>query len=157
MLSNYQLLYLTTHHECTQDNLDGIYSFDHIPEYPSKYPSFWIINNEVEGKTGEHWFGCFFPDKHQASEMFCSFGRDPEYYSSELGDKLKRIGNGKYKYNTVQVQADHSKACAYFVLYYVDLRCRGLTYEQCMNNMSKNDLDLNEQVVTTYVKKHMAV
>ena len=155
MLTNYQLLYITTNHTCTQDALDGIYSFDHIPLQVRKFPAFWICNNKDSNHEGEHWFACVFPGKHHPAEMFCSFGRSPQFYSQQLEDILKSNSNGTYVYNKTQVQKDNSTACAYFTLYYVDRRCRGISIDNCIENLSPLELEQNEEIVVDYVRNHM--
>ena len=155
MLTNYQLLYITKNHMCTQDVVDGICSADHIPIQVNKYPAFWILNNRPSSHKGEHWYGCFFPDKNQPAEMFCSFGKSPQTYSPQLEEILKFNGNGAYIFNNLQLQDNNSKACAYFTLYYIDRRCRGLSFQNSLSNLSPYDLEENEEIVIDYVKKHM--
>lgn len=155
MLTNYQLLYITNNHICTEDYLNGIYSLDNIPSYVNKFPSFFIANNKPESHPGEHWFGCFFPSKAKPAEMFCSLGNRPESYLKELDEILRANSNGSYVYNKVQVQSSKSKTCGYFVLYYIDRRCRGLSFENCMATFNGKTWDENEEIVMSYVKRHI--
>ena len=64
-------------------------------------------------------------------------------------------GNGKYKAYTLRSQPEQSLSCGYFCLWFVDHRCRGVSYEECMNKLSKQDLELNEKQVVDYVTSHM--
>ena len=156
MLTNYQLAHMTSTHQCTEDIVDGVFSFDHIPNTVSKYPAFFICNNKPGNHPGEHWFSLFFPSERKQAELFCSLGKSPEYYGTKIINILTSNGNGHYKYNQSQLQGDSSRACAYFVLYFCDLRSRGFSYENIMNNFSPTDLEENEILVTTYTRIHMA-
>lgn len=155
MLSNYQLLSITSAHYCTMDTLEGVYSVDRVPNTVSKYPSFFISNSKPEGHPGEHWFALFFPNKSQPSEFFCSLGKKAEFYGSNIVNALRSNGNGDFMWNKYQVQSNTSQACAYFVLYFIDLRSRGVNYSDCMNTLSSLNLESNELKVTSYVKTHM--
>ena len=100
MLSNYHLLYITSHHECTERVLDGVYSLDYIPPNVSKFPAFWISNSAKSYEKGVHWFSCFFPSNDSPVEFFCSLGKKPSDYSTELVKVLKNNGNGVIKCNS---------------------------------------------------------
>ena len=87
--------------------------------------------------------------------MFCSLGNPPFQYSSSLVNALIFNGNGDYKYRSVRSQTKDSTACGYFCLWFADLRCRGFTFEDCMDKLSKTDLVGNELSVIDYVDNHM--
>ena len=155
MLSNYQLMIITSNHECTQSALGGVYSFNLIPSAAIKFPSFWICNNKDSNQPGEHWFSCYFQSESSPAEFFCSFGKSPSDYSSQLEYILKKSGNGNVQYNPRSVQADQSLSCSYFCLYVVDQRCRGVSYEGILSKFSSSDLKYNDDLVVTYVQQHM--
>ena len=155
MLSTYHLLNITSTHYCTQHTLEGVYSIDHIPRHINRFPSFWISNSEPSTHPGRHWISCFFPDESKPAEFFCSLGKDPKSYHLQLPNILRNNGNGEYIWNSMQVQSDTSQACAYFVLYFVDLRSRGIHYSDFIETFSKHNLNGNENKVISYVKYHM--
>ena len=155
MLSNYQLLYITSHHECTQGVLDGVYSIDLVPTSVNKFPAFWIVNEEKSNQKGSHWVSCFFESANSPAEFFCSLGREPNYYSSRLVSSLKNNGNGQITRNSCKVQADETSTCAYFCLYVLDMRCRGMSYVTSLSRFSCSDMVHNERVVATFMQKHM--
>ena len=155
MFSNYELMAITKTHAHTRHVVDGIYSLDLIPNYASKFPSFWICNSESRGQKGAHWFALFFESANKPAEFFCSLGKKPEEYEQRLVKILISNGNGAYKYNPNKYQADWSQSCGHYALYYVDWRARAESYEACMSKLSVKDAGRNERLVVTYVTKHM--
>ena len=155
MLSNYQIMLVTSSHVCTSDKPSGVYAIDTFPQKPKKYPTFWIINTVKASEKYGHWFSVFFPHQNQPSEFYCSLGKKPEDYSTNLVSILIANGDGRYKLCNDQSQPEDSLTCGYFCLWFVDQRCRNYSYETCMLKLTKNDLVSNEKKVVDYVVEHM--
>lgn len=155
LLSNYQLVSICRNHNHTHDVLDGIYSLDLIPSHVTTFPSFWICNNEKSGEKGEHWFALYFESSQMPSEFFCSLGRGPEEYSPQVVKALKLNGNGQYKRNIHKYQAPTSQTCGYFCLWFTDLRCQKISFENCLTILSPSELESNGEFVVNYVTRHM--
>lgn len=155
MLNNYQILTISKNHSHTHDIVDGIYSLDLIPLHVKKFPSYWICNNENHGEKGEHWFALYFESSLMPSEFFCSLGRRPEDYSQKVITALRLNGNGHYKHNIDRYQSSSSQSCAYFCLWFADMRCQKISFEKCLSILSKSELETNDTLVVNYVTQHM--
>lgn len=82
-------------------------------------------------------------------EFFDSLGKKPEHYSNIFTNFLTTFGKN-YKYSSHRLQEQQSFGpCGEYVLYFIAHRTRGLSFEDVVNIVHKND-----RVVRNFVKNH---
>ena len=155
MLSNYQIMLITSSHPCTVDKESGVFPINGLPLQPKTYPAFWIVNSVKADEKYGHWFSIFFPHHNEPAEFYCPLGKKPQDYSPVIEPILFAAGDARYKTYNTPSQPANSTSCGYFCLWFVDQRCRNYSFEVCMGKLSKDDLQHNEVKVVNYVVEHM--
>lgn len=114
-----------------------------------KFPNrniFYICNTDFYKNKGKHWVVIFIQKNSSYIEYFDSLGKKP------LNEFIKFMSqdNRKILYNTKRLQSKLSAACAYYCLYYIYLRIRGISLNSIINNLT-NDTLKNENYVIDFV------
>ena len=71
-------------------------------------------------------------------------------FSSFLG----RYGHKKPKYNTKRLQGTFSTVCGSYCIYFLMMRCRGISFEDILSQFSFNDYYRNDSMVSLFMNKH---
>ena len=116
---------------------------DELPLITMSKPCFYIVNIDNSNKQGSHWVVFHFPE-YGVPEFFDSLGNPPKYYNDNFVYFFIRNNNyNYYKHNNMRLQDYNSKYCGQYCLYYIQLRCRGISYmnvlSQFSNVLRRND------------------
>ena len=128
----------------------GIYAIDQlIFELPDK-ECFLVCNTDESFKTGKHWVVIYINSKTGNIEYFDSLGKKPldKFLSFMRQDKRNII------YNVKRLQSTSSDSCAFFCLYFIYLRCRGIAFKYLLNSFSFSLLE-NEKFVREFIKQKL--
>jgi hypothetical protein len=132
----------------TRDRFKGVYTADEIPLLSTE-ESFFIANTHTSSLPGEHWVAFYFP-KRGSPEYFDTGGHPPEYYQTSFQDILI-LGGPKYMYNGMKIQADRSRTCGAFCIYYAYHRCRGLPMSSIVESFNFTNLSENDYTVLAFM------
>ena len=122
----------------------GVYACDEIPNTLLS-EHFYIINTAPSRHPGEHWISVYAG--HEV-ECFDSLAK------KQTVDQFKDIIQGLHYTNAVAVQHPLSISCGEYCLFYVYLRCRGISLDCIINVLSGWD---NEQFVLDFVRNRYSV
>jgi hypothetical protein len=110
-------------------SVSGVFSSDNLPNYRATF----IANTDPSTRPGAHWIACFV-DERGRGEYFDTYGRKP---SRPFASWLNKYTNG-YICNTKILQSDTSAVCGFYCLFYLLLRCRGITLENVVKRFTRN-------------------
>ena len=100
----------------------GVYARDTLPSQPL-YGGY-IINTDRSLGPGIHWVAAWFSPQHKnEAEYFDSFGLPP-WFHKEI-ETFLLTHTSSYNYNRFVLQDVTSKACGFYVLYYILMKSRG--------------------------------
>ena len=120
-----------------------------LPKYDR--PALVIANTQPSWQAGMHWISFFFP-KNGLPEFFDSFGHLPIHYSTHFHYFLKENSkDGKYLYNSREIQRSGSNVCGLYCLLYVLSKIRGQEFNMFVSqfnprNCQENDINCLNQV-----------
>lgn len=154
-MNGFQLYAILKRHHHTRDVFDSVLPADLMPRDVGHFPSMFVVNQDPHMKDGSHWCAICFPAKNKAAEFFDSRAHGLDAYPSEMVLSLQSNGNGRIKTNPHPYQLPESSTCGNFCLWFLDQRCMGLNFENCMKLLSNQALERNERIVTRYTDLHM--
>lgn len=144
-------------HPCTRDYFGGTYSADLLPDTILQRPSFIFVNSQPHDIKVGHWLLLMLPCRTRSVQFYDPLGRGPESYHPAILQFIRSQSPSKYIINSVRHQSSASSNCGFFCLFVVDLRCRGQSFEDCMNKFDADDLEGNDTLVTDYFLTHIYV
>lgn len=127
----------------------GVYSIDEIPS-TLQWGQGFITNTDPHHLPGQHWVCCYITSDGQG-EFMDSFGQPPSFYSAVLFDFFN-LNSSSFIYNDVTLQSDNSYVCGYYCLYYLLLRCRGVSIHNILKAFSENRIS-NDCYVYDYITR----
>ena len=126
----------------------GIFAKDQLVfELPNR-EIFFICNTDISSNEGKHWVIIYLPKDGTNIEYFDSLGKRPDNLFVTFMSQSKRY----ISYNKIRLQSSVSDACAYYCLYFVYFRCRGVSFMDILTSFSFN-LDVNEKNVIKFIKE----
>ena len=143
-------------HICLRDRFLGTFAANKIPPIANirqlKHDSCMICNTDPDYKTGSHWVA-FYVNKNGVIEFFDSLNNDVDSYVHGIRDILYDDSLHIIS-NKLQYQSNTSIKCGEFVLFYLDLRCQGFTFDAILDKFHSENLPYNDKLVDTYYNKH---
>lgn len=136
--------------KCLNTMITGVFSSDNLPGQVIDYPSAYVCNTDPVTLPGEHWVVFWFQSP-LVVEFYDSFGHPPDYYGSDFVDFAEQNA-GSCVYNNVSVQNKHSDTCGFHVLYFLLLKCRGISVNEIIAILKK--CAYPDQYVFEYVMMH---
>lgn len=109
----------------------GTFPADRLPEvsHIKSLPACFIANTDKAFGPGKHWV-CFYIGNRDKVEYFDSFGQLPSKLHSEFLLQFPYIR----RYDKA-MQSLLSDVCGEYCLYFLQLRCLGLKYQQIVRHM----------------------
>jgi hypothetical protein len=101
----------------------GTFPANHIPT--DKRRGFFVLNLDDCEKPGSHWVVL------GECEFFDSYGIQP--LSFHIFNYLRKNCNTGWWNNDVQLQGNDSTVCAHYCIYYILMRCKGLSPDNIVN------------------------
>ena len=130
------------------DLFGGIFAKDQLVfELPNK-EIFFICNTDISSSEGKHWVVIYLPREGNNIEYFDSLGKRQDNLFVHFMSKSNRF----VLYNKIRLQSSVSEACAYYCLYFVYFRCRGVSFIDILTSFSI-DLNVNEKDVIKFIKE----
>ena len=154
-MNNYQLHFLLKRHRHTRHIFKSVTTADNVPQVVIEYPAFYISNQSKLGEKGSHWVVLGFSHKDAKSEFFDSRAHGLDSYLREIKSSLIRNGNGRTQTNADAYQPEASASCGEYCCWFIEMRCLGRSYDNCVSLLSKSDLEGNQIRVQSYVTNHM--
>ena len=146
----FQITQILKSHLVTRSTFVSTYAADTLPEKPRLLkPSSYIVNLSPLGSTGSHWVCFFFPPTGLA-EYFDTFALDVPYYFRDF------IGPS-FKQNNNILQNPFTTTCGQHVIFFIWLRCQGMSMEQILNLYSKDHLLLNDVAVNHILNQNFGL
>ena len=131
---------------------EGIFAVDLLPQHNFKtLPRALIVNVSTHDQVGFHWVALFIVDTRKA-EFFDSYGLAPSQYSKYFSEFFQRQDITKIDYNTKRFQSDQTNVCGHYVLYYLHMRCMGVSLTDIVNIFDVNFMN-NDIYVYDYVSE----
>ena len=130
------------------DIFGGVFAKDQLIFGLPNREVFFICNTDKSYNEGKHWVVIYFPKYGDKIEYFDSLGRKPDNLFVNFMTVSKRV----ILYNSMRLQSSISEACAYYCLYFVYFRCRGISFLNIMDSFSWR-LDVNEKNVINFIKE----
>ena len=128
----------------------GIYAKDQLIFELPKREIFFICNTDISSNEGKQWVVIYLPKDGTYIEYFDSLGKRPDKLFVTFMSESKRY----VSYNKIRLQSSVSDACAYYCLYFVYFRCRGVSFNDILTSFAVN-LDVNEKNVIKFKKIHI--
>lgn len=127
----------------------GVYSINTLPK-KLKIKNFIFCNTALDFEVGKHWI-CFVKISSSTVECFNSLGFSQT--SNLLHTYCKFTNVQDLEFNVTSVQKPDSDTCGLFVLYFIIQRMHNLDipFKNLMNEIFSNDLNKNEDNVTTFI------
>ncbi len=130
-----------------RDTFVGVFASDAIPE--KQFPGAYIVNTDPSDQPGQHWVA-FYCTENGDFEAFDSFGSDPGLYS----ESIKAWMGETYTIRSQAVlQSDDSTLCGNYCLYFLLLRCHGISYEDLLSVFC-SDRALSDRFVCKFINKY---
>jgi hypothetical protein len=144
---------ILSRNEITSRVYKGTYPANKLP-IVYEYPSAFIANTHIEGLKGEHWVSFFF-DPHSKGHFFDSFGHEPSYFHADNKFEMyiENNSNNCWIYNDKSIQSLFSLACGQFSIYFIVMKCLGLSMSQLLDPFGK-DYAYNDRIVENFVEKY---
>jgi hypothetical protein len=135
-------------------HFNGVYPLDLLPEKIDKNKIFaCIVNFDKSNQKGSHWISIFYSGNRNPVEYFDSYGQPPQH--SEIKLFLKKFGS-KYIHNKHQLQEYFSTVCGQYCCVYLSSRLLGVSLSKFIKQFSKNNFNLNDDVIARVFNKIFA-
>jgi hypothetical protein len=125
----------------------GTFSSDTLPE--KEYPGAYIANTDTASQPGQHWVA-FYCDELNKLEVFDSYGYNPAIYSPFLKNW---IGNDFLIQSNCKLQGPDSTVCGQYCMFFVLLRCHGISYQDIISALTRNTT-YNDKFVCKFINKY---
>ena len=136
-MNTQQLKCVIDEDKCLRRIVLGVYSSDTLPSKITSYPTAIIFNTDPKYLPGEHWIVTYYENPHQC-EFYDSFGRHPIIFDKYISKAFKDCS-----FNSIKVQKFGYDTCGYHVLYYLIVKCKGISINQIVNILkTQHDSDL---------------
>ena len=123
----------------------GVYARDQIKRV--SYPSAYIINSDPSTRPGRHWIAVFF-DRRGNGQYFDSYGLPPKV----LGfTEFMNRNSKKWIWNRKTLQGLYSAVCGQYCIYFVLLRCRGVSLRSVTSHFSSNFSE-NDRRIARFIR-----
>lgn len=129
----------------------GVYAADQLPVKVREFPSAYIANTDPTSKPGTHWVAFYFADEVHG-EFFDSYGMSPDFYNEKF-EQFVKTNSSTWTFNDKKLQSLDSQVCGQYCLYYLLLRCRGITKSKIIEQFSDN-VKRNDRYVVAFICKH---
>ena len=131
----------------------GCFPADKIPQIFSSFPSCMVVNTDNEGEPGEHWTAVFVCGPRSV-EYFDSLAVWPPT-SDGISRFLSQFPNIRHVGDGHRFQSERSSACGEFAIYFLHMRCKGLSFEQILARMksAKGKPNILVKNFTNYLAK----
>jgi len=131
----------------------GTYPSNEILKQTYTFPACYVINTSTSHSPGQHWFVIYMEKncKDQiTAQIFDSLG--DTYAATFLSEALKiSLFGMTINRNVHRYQGPRSNACGLFCVYYIKLRCRGLSNKTVLNTLKPNEFARNERIIRQFV------
>ena len=142
----FQITQALKSHLATRSTFINTFAADTLPRYPRlQKPASYIVNLSTSKSKGSHWV-CFFFPVHGLPEYFDTFALDVPFYFKDF------IGQ-TYKLSNNIVQSPLTTTCGQHVIFYILLRCLGMSMEQILTLYNQKDLLSNDIAVNNIINK----
>ena len=129
----------------------GAMASNQLPRKIRQLPVGMILNLQPLSQKGSHWIAVFI-DAEGFGEYFCSYGSKPaEKFTSFLRNHCY-----DWTHNQKRVQGLLSSTCGQHCIFYLMLRCRGLTMPEIFARYS-SDCDYNDEMVVAIINKKFSL
>ena len=134
-----------------QHKVCGVYASDLLPkERPVQGDWGCVANTDPHLLPGKHWVGFYFERKTDKGYFFDSYGHSPLHYNAEFVTFLNEHCK-EWTYNETCLQSKRSRACGFYVLFYLLYRCRGVDRNNAIIHMFSNDPVANDIFVSNFM------
>ncbi|XP_077170425.1 uncharacterized protein LOC143825879 [Paroedura picta] len=142
---------LSTNHY-TKKTFSGVFPSDWLPKQRlHRRPAGLVVNTHPHNVPGEHWLAIYL-EKDGRGEFFDSYGHPP---NSPLFPKtivrFLRKNASETVFQPRQLQASDSVVCGYHCIFFLQLRSKGLSFEQ-IQELYCDDLAQNDLMVEQFIK-----
>lgn len=136
----------------TRKTFLGVFPSDWLPKQRlHQRPAGLVVNTHPHNLPGEHWLAIYLTADGRG-EFFDSYGHPP---TSPLFPKpilrFLRKNVRETVFQTRQLQASDSVVCGYHCIFFLQLRSKGLSFEQ-IQELYSDDLAQNDLMVEQFVK-----
>ncbi len=146
-MNGHEIEYALRAERLVRDKFIGVFPADQIPG--KEYPGGYIINTDVHGRPGQHWVA-FYCTESGSLQAFDSFGVN----SGSYPEHIKEWMDESYTLLSQNVlQSADSTLCGNYCLYFLLLRCHGLTYEDVISVFC-NDKETNDFHVCRFINEY---
>lgn len=145
-MKGYQLLQMINLDREGSKTFGGLYAIDQLNfNFPNR-DVYYICNTDRYENRGKHWIVIYNKKDSSYIEYFDSLGHKPNNkFINFMSQSKKNI-----LYNKKRLQSRISKACGYFCLYFIYLRCRNVDFYSILDNFS-SDVQNNEKYVVDFI------
>jgi hypothetical protein len=150
-MNTYELWVALRTTPCTKHHIGAVCAVDELSSITnvSVLPRIFIVNTDTHDQPGKHWVSLYLPQDGPV-EFFDPLGKEPKFYS-EMFVNFIFSHSSEFVYNSKRFQADSSRACGQFCLFYCALRCRGTSMHNILTKFSDDKL-ANDKLVKDFVK-----
>lgn len=148
-MKGFELLNFIIKDSLTLSKFGGIFAVDQLTFLIPNREIFYICNTDISSKEGLHWVVIYSGFKDSSISYFDPLGEKP---SSEFINFMSNNVKKRIQFNSKRLQSSYSEHCGYYCLYFIHEICRGLSFENIVNNFSSN-LDVNENFVIDFVNQ----
>lgn len=112
-----------------------------------------VVNTDEAAEPGEHWTAIFVAGPRNV-EYFDSLGDWPPP-SNGIYRFLSQFPNIRHVRGGRRFQSERSAACGEFVIYFLHMRCKGLSFRQVLDrlDMAKGTPNILVKNFTNYLVK----
>ena len=141
-----EIVRLLQSYKSTRQIVRGVFACNRLPP-DIICPSGYVCNTDPDFRPGEHWVAIYI--NHQGvGEYFDSFGLPP--MQQDFIDFLN-YNCSAWSYNKRTVQHLTSSACGLFCVYFLLMRCNGVSMTDLLGVFS-DDLLCNDMLVTRFLQ-----
>lgn len=151
-MDSVQLTRILSSNPYTRKPFYGVFPCDMLPrEKLLQRPVCLVINTHPHNLPGEHWLAIYLTEEN-TGEFFDSYGHPPDHpLFPKTIVKFLRKNASKTMFQPRAVQASDSVVCGYHCVFFLQHRCKGLTFKT-IQELYSHDLQRNDEMVVEHVK-----
>ena len=152
-LNNVQLDYLARDDPKLKPYSYGTVACDRLPKTPDKKtPRAYTVNKDPHDQPGQHWLALW--TYQNVCEVMDSYALPLERYEQATPLREWIVQHWKYVVtNGKSLQAVNSKSCSEYTLLYLEVKVRGRTLQEFLNDFSDHDYVSNDHKAGQRVKQ----
>lgn len=151
-MDSVQLTQILSANPYTRRTFFGVFPCDMLPRARLlQRPVSLIVNTHPHTLPGEHWLAIYLTEDKNG-EFFDSYGHPPDHpLFPETIMKFLTKNARKIAFHPQQIQAPDSVVCGHHCVFFLQQRCKGLTFKQ-IQELYSYDLQGNDRMVLQFIK-----